>query len=345
MLSTLVLLASLAAAEPPASAPAAAAPPATAAPAAPAAPTAAAPPGRVLDRVAAVLNGEVITQLELEDRAGPDLRRAEAQPPGPGRDRARAKALRAAFDAVVAERLFASQVQAMGVEITDQEIDAVIEDVKRRNNLDDARLDQALQSQGLDRPAYRKAVKRDLESMRILSLKVRNRVKVTDEDVKAYWQTHPQQFQASQEVRVRLIYVAAGTDEARARQVAQKALARVRSGEDFGVVARQMSEGPSAAEGGELGWLHRGSLQAELEKVALSQAPGQISDLVRTRAGFFIIQTEERRGGGLRPLEEVKDEIRDRLMNEQADNYRAQFVAELRKDAAIDMRMPELKVD
>jgi peptidyl-prolyl cis-trans isomerase SurA len=181
--------------------------------------------------------------------------------------------------------------------------------------------------------------------MRILSLKVRNRVKVTDEDVKAYWQTHPREFQASQEVRVRLIFIAAGNDEARARKLAEKALQRVRSGEDFALVARQMSEGPSAAEGGELGWLRRGSLQAELEKVALAQAPGQISDLVRTRAGFFIVQTEERRGGGLRPLDEVKDEIRDRLTNEQADNYRAQFVSELRKDAVIDTRMPELKVD
>jgi peptidyl-prolyl cis-trans isomerase SurA len=322
MISTLLLVATLAAAE---------------------------PPGRVIGRVAAVVNGDVITLLDLEDRAAPELRRVAAMPPGPQRDRLRARALRAAFDAVVAERLFAGQVAAMGVEVADSEVDAVIEDVKRRNNLDDSRFDQALAAQGMDRATYRKAVKRDLESMRILSVKVRNRVKVTDEDVRNYWQTHAREFQAGEEVRVRHIFIAAGQggaeDDARARALAEKALRRVRSGEDFAVVARQMSQGPSATDGGELGWLRRGTVQPEVEKVAFALQPGQISDLVKTRAGYQIIQTEERRGGGVRPLEDVKDEIRDRLTNEQADAYRAQYLAELRKDAVIDTRLDELKAD
>src|SRR3990172_7357499 len=158
-----------------------------------------APHGRVLDRVAATVNGEVVTLTELEERAGAELRRADAQPAGAARAKARARALKAAFDALTAERLFQGQVAALGVEISEPEIDAVIEDVKRRNNLDDARLDDALRAQGLDRASYRKAVKRDLESMRLVQLKIRNKVKVTDEDVKNYWQTHPQEFRASEE--------------------------------------------------------------------------------------------------------------------------------------------------
>ena len=309
--------------------------------------SAADPPARVIDRVAATVNGDVVTLLELEERAGPDLRLADSQPPGPARDRARAKALRAAFDAIVAERLFAGQVAALGVEISDAEIDAVIDDVKRRNHLDDARLDAALRAQGMDRASYRKAVKRDLESMRVVSLKVRSRVKVTDEDVKNYWQTHSREFLSGEEVRVRHIFVASplgasAEDDARARAIAEKALRRVRAGEDFALVAREMSQGPSASDGGELGWLRRGTVQPEVEKVAFALQPGQISDLVRTRAGWQILQAEQRRGGGVRPLDEVKDEIRDRLVNEQADAYRAQFVAELRKDAAIEVKMPEL---
>lgn len=309
---------------------------------------AAEPPARVLDRVAATVNGEVITQLEVEDRAGPDLRRAEAQPPGPARDRARAKALRAAFDSIVAERLFATQVAALGVDVAESEIDSVIDDIKRRNNLDDARLEQALAQQGMDRAAYRKAVKRDLESMRILSVKVRNRVKVTDEDVKNYWQTHPREFTAGEEAHVRHIFLAAPTtasaeDEARARTTAEKALQRVRAGEDFATVARQLSQGPSAAEGGELGWIKRGTIQPDIEKAVFGLQAGQVSDVVRTRTGYQILQVLARRGGGVRPLDEVKDEIRDRLVNEQSDNYRTQFIAELRKDAVVDIKLPELK--
>jgi peptidyl-prolyl cis-trans isomerase SurA len=104
-----------------------------------------------------------------------------------------------------------------------------------------------------------------------------------------------------------------------------------------------MSQAPSAAEGGDLGWLKRGTVQPEIEKVALALKPGQVSDLVRTRTGWQILKVEDRRGGQVRPFDDVKEEIRDRLANEQVETYRAQYVAELKKDAVIDVRMPELK--
>jgi peptidyl-prolyl cis-trans isomerase SurA len=305
-------------------------------------------PQRVLDRVAAVVNGEVVTLLELEERAGAELRRAEAQPVGPARERERARALKEAFDGAVSERLFQAQVAALGVEITDAEIDSVIQDVKRRNGLDDERLDEALRSQGLDRPAYRKAVKRDLESMRLVQLKIRSKVKVTDEDVKNYWQTHPQEFRTGEEVRVLHVFLplprdADAAEAARVKVIGERVLARLEAGEDFGKVAREMSQGPSAKEGGDLGWLKRGTVQPELEKAAFALLPGQHSGLVTTRLGYQILRVEERRGGGAKPFEEVKEEVRDRLVNEQGDTYRTQYVAELRKDAVIEVKIPELK--
>jgi len=340
MILALLLAAAGAPAPAPTSPPPAAARAATPAPAA---------PGHVLDRVAAVVNGDVITLAELEERAGPDLRRADAEPAGPARERARARVLQQAFDAVVAEKLFGAQVSALGVEVSEAEVDQVVEDVKKRNHLDDARLDEALAGQGMDRAAYRKAVKRDLESMRIVQLKIRSKVKVSDEDVQNYWQTHPQEFRAEEEVQVRHIFLAlkedAGPAEvARVRERAEKIVARLRHGEEFGLLARQVSEGPSASDGGDLGWLRRGTVQADVEKVAFGLQSGQISDPVQTRSGFQILQVEARRGGGAKPLGEVKEEIRDKLTNEQGDRYRTQFIAELKKDAVIDVKMPELKV-
>ncbi len=308
-----------------------------------------APAGRVVDRIAALVNGDVVTLFELEERASGDLQRAAAEPAGPQQKRAHARALKLALEGAISERLLDGQAAALGVEVTEAEIDGVVEDVKRRNGLDDARLDQALAAQGMpDRAAYRKAVRRDLETWKVLQLKVRSRVKVTDEDVKNYWQTHPQEFQAGEEVRVRHIFLALPQDAPaaeveRVRARAEKISARVRAGEDFSKVAREVSQGPSAADGGELGWLKRGTVQPEVEKVAFALRPGQVAEPVRTRAGYQIVRVDERRGGGARPLNEVKDEIRDRLMSEQIETYRNQFVAELRKDAIIDVKLPELR--
>jgi len=334
MLETLLLTALLAVGDSPAGAsPSPAAPPPL--------------PARVVNRVAAVVNGEVVTLAEIEERAAGDLRRAADLPAGPARDRARVQALRGGFDAIVAERLFDGQAAGLGVDVTDPEIDQTIEDIKKRNGLDDERLSQELASQGLTREGFRKSVKRDLEAMRILQVKVRSRVKVSDEDVQNYYRQHPREFAAGEEVHVRNLFLAltpgaSAAEEARVRARLEALLKRLQGGEDFARVARAESQGPSAAEGGDLGWLKRGTFQAEVEKVAFALQPGEVSEPVRTRAGFLVLKLEGRRGGGPRPLDEVKDAIRDRLTNEQLESYRAQYIAELRKDALIETRIPEL---
>ncbi len=305
-------------------------------------------PGRVVDRVAAVVQGDPVTLSELVERAGPAYQRAEAMPPGEARDRARTRALQAAFDQIVAEKLFEGQAATLQVEVTETQVDAAIDDIKRRNHFDDAALEQALKEQGLTRPQFRKQVKRDLEAYQILNFKVRSRVKVTDEDVKNYYQAHQAEFASDDEVRVRHVFLALPKDaspaeDAKVRARAEKVLERLRAGEDFAAVARQVSEGPSRSEGGELGWLKRGTVQPELERVAFALAPGQLSAPVKTRTGYHVLQVEERRVGQARPFDQVKEEIRDRLTNEQVETYRNQYVAELRKDASVEVKIPDIK--
>lgn len=311
-------------------------------------PPAPAPPGRTLNRIAAIVNGDVITLRDLEERAGAALRQAQAEAEGPARDRARARALKGAFDALVAEKLLDAQAKELGIEVTESEIDQVVTETKQRYRLDDEALDRALATEGSSRQAYRLRVKRDLEGFRVVQLRVRARIKVTDEDLKNYYQQHQGEFAAGHEIRVRHIFLqipsgGAPADEARVREKGEKVLARLEAGEDFAAVARQVSQGPSAADGGDLGWLRRGVVQPEVEKAAFALETGQISGLVRTRAGFQILKVEERRGGEPKPFDEVKDEIRDHLTNDQADVLRQQYVAELRKDAFIELRLPELK--
>ncbi len=306
----------------------------------------AAPEGRIVDRVAATVNGEVVTLSELEERASDHSRAAQAKGVDP--KKARANALQAAFDQVVAEKLFEGQAAALQLEVTDAQIDGAIEDIKRRNRFNDAQLDEALAAQGLTREAFRKNVKRDLEVFQILNFKVKSRVKITDEDVKSYYQSHPKEFEGEDQVRVRHIFLAlskgaAAAEEARVRGEAEKVVQRLQGGEDFAKVAREVSQGPSASDGGDLGWLKRGVVQPELERVAFSLAPGRVSPPVKTRAGFHVIKVEDRRTGEARAFAEVKEEVRDRLANEQIEAYRAQYVAELKKDAIIQVRIPELK--
>jgi peptidyl-prolyl cis-trans isomerase SurA len=309
---------------------------------------AAPPKGEVVDRLAATVDGEVITLSEIEERAATELRRAEGLPPGKERDEAHDRALRRAFDLIVSEKLLSKQAKTLGLEVTEQQVDAAVEDIKTRNKFDDEQLERALSDQGLDRPAFRSQIRRELETYQVMQAKVRSKVKVTDDDLKNYYQTHPQEFGGEPEIHVRHIFLplaedAAPAEEAKVRAAGEKVLQRLRGGEDFAAVARQVSKASSAADGGELGWLRRGTVQKALEDAAFALKDGQVSGLVRAGAGVHVVKVEGHRVGGARSFEDVKEEIRNRLVEEQVGQTRQQVLEELRKGAVIDVKIPELR--
>jgi peptidyl-prolyl cis-trans isomerase SurA len=316
----------------------------------PAGPAPAPPPTQriVLNRVAATVNGEVVTLQELEQRGGEEWRKANTAAPGVERDRAVAQVLRRAFDQVVAEKLFHSQAAALQVEVTDEEVNAAIEDIKKRNNADEKMLDQMLAEQGLTRPVFREQIRSQLESYRVLSAKVRSKVRLSDDDVKNYYQRHPGEFAGEEELHVRHILLpldenAPAMEVGRATLLGEKARERLASGEPFAQVAQAMSKAPNAAEGGDLGWLRRGTMQRSLEEIVFALKDGEVSKLVRAGPGLHLFKVEERRLGGGKSFEQAKDEIRDRLSMEQTQAYREQYLGELKRDAVIDLRIPELK--
>ncbi len=309
----------------------------------------AAPPSRqVVDRVAATINGEVVTLSDLQERAGAEWSRAERMDAGKARDDARTAALRRAFDTIVAERLLADEAKSLQVEVTDAQVDSAIGDIKSRNHFDDAQLEQALAEQGLTRAQFRAQIRRELETFQVLQYKVRGRVKLSDDDVRNYYQTHPQEFGGEPEVHVRHIFLplpenAAAAEEKKVRAEGEKVLERVKAGEDFAKIARQVSKGPSATDGGDLGWLRRGTIQKALEDVAFKLEPGRVSGLVRAGPGLHVLKVEERRTGGGKKFEDVAEEIKGRLYEEQVGTYRQQYIDELKRNALVDVKMPELK--
>jgi peptidyl-prolyl cis-trans isomerase SurA len=305
-------------------------------------------PRQIVDRVAATVNGDVVTLTDLIEKAGAEWGRTEAMAPGKEREQARAAALRRAFDAVVADKLLQEQAKALQLEVTDAQVDAAISDIKTRNHFDDAQLEQALTEQGLTRTEFRGQIRRELETYQVLQYKVRGRVKLSDDDVRNYYQTHPQEFGGEAEVHVRHVFLplpenASPADEQKVRAQGEKILARLAAGEDFAKVAREASKGPSAKDGGDLGWLRRGTVQKPFEDVAFKLEPGQVSGLVRAGPGLHVIKVEERRVGGGKKFEEVAEEIKARLFEEQVGTYRQQYLDELRREALVDVKLPELK--
>jgi peptidyl-prolyl cis-trans isomerase SurA len=314
----------------------------------PAAPPAPAPAGQVVDRVAAIVNGDVVTLSDLVARAGAEWDRIEQMGPGVSRDRERAELLHRVLDLVIAERLLQAEAATLQVDASPQQVDQAIAEIKERNRFDDATFQQALKEQGLDMPAFRAQIKRDLDTYLVLQYRLRNRLKISEEDLRNYYQSHPREFGGEEEVKVRHLYlpIPPGADEATRQKLRAEAAVlaeRARKGEDFATLAKQHSKGPSAGEGGDLGWLRRGTLDKAFEDAAFALEAGQVSDPVAAGPGLHVVKVDERRVGGGRSFEDAKEQIRERLFSEQAEGYRQQYIADLRRQALIELKLPELQ--
>jgi peptidyl-prolyl cis-trans isomerase SurA len=110
-------------------------------------------------------------------------------------------------------------------------------------------------------------------------------------------------------------------------------------GTNFAELAKKKSEGPSAADGGDLGFFKRGVMMADFEKAAFTLPVGGISEPIRTKFGWHVLKVEERRALAAPPLEEVKDKLREAMLRSQLEKYTDQYVQELRAGAVVDVKI------
>jgi peptidyl-prolyl cis-trans isomerase SurA len=293
------------------------------------------------ERIAAIVNGQPILLSDVEERVGPELVRLMTQPAGPQREKDRASLLHRGLTELVDEKLIESEASSLGLTVSEEELQRALDQLARQQNMETADFRQALAQQGISWDTARDTVRRQTLMAEVLRFKVKAR-KVTDEEVQAAYAAELQSPQY--EVRARHIFVATPANATPAQQAAaqaraEQALRRVKAGETFALVAREMSEGPTAKQGGDLGYFRRGLMLPAIEQAAFSLKTGEISPVIHTSSGYHIVMVEDRRPIPPKPLEDVKEELRNRLANESVYKERENYLATLRKTAQIDEKM------
>jgi peptidyl-prolyl cis-trans isomerase D len=168
--------------------------------------------------------------------------------------------------------------------------------------------------------AYRVPEKRRVRFLLLDNQAMRAGVTISPDEVERFYEDNIDQYSTPEQVRARhILFSTEGRDEEVVRKQAEGVLAQARRGADFAELARRHSEDPgSAEEGGDLDYFGRGRMVPEFEEAAFSAEPGTITDLVQTQYGFHIIKVEDKRPETTNPLEEVREQITDRLAWERA---------------------------
>ena len=225
------------------------------------------------------------------------------------------------LEALITEKLLEKEIKAQGINARDDEIERYVEEIRARNGMDPERFEKALATQGMTVEKYRAKVRAEIEKAQLVNREIRQRVNISPEEIQRYYDAHDSEYALEERVKVRDIFFALepGADDgavARARAKALEVRELAAGGRDFGALAQQFSEGPGAGRSGELGTFGRGEMDRDLERAAFALEPGKVSEPVRTATGFHLLRVDQRIAAGHRPLEDVKDQIRETLYND-----------------------------
>ena len=243
--------------------------------------------------IAAMVNGQVITEQEVDDRMS---RLSPSHRGAIDNDR---------------KRLLEEMV-----------METVLVQEARRRNLDgDAEVVRLL----------KEARKQVLLGRLFEVLRQGESVDVTDQEVAQSYQANQKAFSEPESWRASHILVE--TEEA-----AKKALERIKGGEPFAKVASEVSTDPTKAKGGDIGFFAKGQLIPEFEAACMGMKPGQMSGVVKSALGYHIILLTEHRAPRVRPVEEVKDQIRRQLLNQRQQGKLEATIQQLRSKAQVQIR-------
>jgi len=295
---------------------------------------------QIVDRVVATVDGDPITMQDLRryaTAAGTTLPADDS----PGSQAIQRKVLQE----LIAEKLMDHEMSS--IEVDDEQVDRFIAQFEAGNHISEEQLRAELAQHGITWEAYRKRARMEVQKMTMLQTHIRDKVTVTNEQIKSYYESHLADFTSSQE-RFKLAQILVGVDPTNAppmlieaaRAKAEGLRKRALKGEDFAQLAAKFSDDDSKAQGGELGYFKPDEINEKILAAIAKLKSGQISEVVKTEHGFHIVKVEEHQEAGVRPLKDVSNLIRDKLAQQQMEVQFKRWVnTELIKDHSVQTNL------
>jgi len=226
---------------------------------------------------------------------------------------------------LIEEELILLEAERLGVDVTDGEVSEEISAIKAEHV--GGSFKGMIRTSYGSTEAWRKAVRRKLLLKKTIERAVGSAVSVTDEEVRAYYDENPGEFDVPEMVRARMIVVA---DEAQAEKIRSTL-----TPDGFATIAAKFSLSPEAARGGDLGFFARGEMPREFEETVFALEPGDISGVVKTDYGYHIFLVEEKTPPARLSFEEAADTIRQGLFRQRAEEGLDSWITSLKKKTRI----------
>ena len=312
----------------------------------------------VVERVVAVVGDRPILLSELRSRAKPFLLQVQAKvPPGPQQAAAESQVLKELIQKVIDEELETQAADKAKVTVTMEELDGAIKNVAGQQNMSVPELiREARLRSGMTEQEYREEIRRQILEGKMLQLRVKGRVRITEEDVKAMYEKTLREERRKREyhpswIVLRILPGSSKEALTERRALAAEIVRRARKGEEFGALARTYSDDTATRpDGGDLGirapqgsqaavQAKRQVLAPELETVVMGLEPGEISDPVEAGDALVILSLQSRQASRYTTYDAAKQEMLQRLQTDILEKAKHKWIEEIKAKTHLDVRL------
>nr|WP_277752588.1 SurA N-terminal domain-containing protein [Pseudodesulfovibrio senegalensis] len=282
----------------------------------------------VANRIIVSVNDQIITEYDLNERMQIVMSRYKqaGQEPGRGELEAIRKKL---LDSMIQEMLFAQEVEKYGITVDEDAVQAEVDRLKERSNLDDAAFKEQLAREGLDMNALQEQIRSNMKKQRLLGGMVSRKVLVTDSETREAYEARKQEYFTGGGVHLAIIMV---PDNVSADEVMRK----INDGElSFEEAVLQYSDGPGVESGGDIGEMSWSSLDDDWRAALRGMEVDDIKGPVEINGAPVIIRLLGNSKGTYVPFEEVKDSIYTELLKEKREKVYDEYLKGLKEKAVI----------
>jgi len=298
----------------------------------------------ITDRIIAIVNGDVITLMELNNTFEPYRKKIEESYRGPDKEKIIADNRLMMLNKMIENIMIDQEAKKAGLIVKDEEVMETINNLLARKKYTMEDLLNNLAKENSTFEAHKKDVKEHLLRMKLIRHELKSKIMITEEEIGEYYRQNRENYEGKEAVRLKhiLIIIPKGADEkvkTKLRAEVDAILERLQKGESFDVIASRYSQGPAAAAGGDIGFVEKGSMQPVVDSAAFSLKKDELSGVIESPIGFHIIKVIDKRGAGIKPIESVREEIKAKIEEDKWDKKYLEWIKELRKKSVIEIKL------
>jgi len=302
----------------------------------------------VVEEIIARVNNSIITRSEYQ-RSKEQLK-TEAQQNDPANaDKIVSERQKDVLRDLIDQQLLLEKGKDLDI-TADTELIKRLDEMRKQMNLESMEdLEKAATSQGVSFEDFKQNMRNQIITQQVIGKEVGSKMSITKDEEQKFYDDHKSDMEQPEQIRLSEILVSTdkkgdadtSTDEARvatAKAKADELLAEIRKGSSFEDVAKKSSDGPSAPQGGDLGYFKRGALAKELEDKTFAMKAGDVSDVIRTKQGFVILKVGEHQEAGVPPMSQIEPRVQDAIYMQKLQPALRAYLQKLREDAYIDIK-------